>query len=77
MSNGKVVLEVSLLHAGIEYVINAVRKYSWGRRPSRREQSTFRNVSGAFPAEFATSNQKHYPDLGSNTLSVGNFCARF
>ena len=24
-----------------------------------------------------TTNQKHYPDLGSNASSVWNFCARF
>ena len=26
---------------------------------------------------FASTNQKHYPDLGSDTSSVWNFCARF
>ena len=25
----------------------------------------------------ASTNQKHYPDLGSDALSVRNFCARF
>ena len=27
--------------------------------------------------EFASTNQKHYPNLGSETSSVSNFCARF
>ena len=27
--------------------------------------------------KFASSNQKHYPDLGCDTLSVWNFCAHF
>ena len=27
--------------------------------------------------KFASTNQKHYPDLGSDTSSVWNFCSRF
>ena len=27
--------------------------------------------------KFASSNAKHYPDLGSDTFSVWNFCSRF
>ena len=27
--------------------------------------------------EFASTNQKHYPNFGSETSSVSNFCARF
>ena len=27
--------------------------------------------------KFDSTNQKHYPDLGSDTSSVWNFCARF
>ena len=27
--------------------------------------------------KFASTNRKHYPDLGSDALSVRNFCARF
>ena len=27
--------------------------------------------------KFASTNQKHYPDLGSDTSSVWNFCRRF
>ena len=27
--------------------------------------------------KFASTNQKHYPDLGSDASSVWNFCARF
>ena len=28
-------------------------------------------------AKLASTNQKHYPDLGSDASSVWNFCARF
>ena len=27
--------------------------------------------------KFTSANQKHYPDMGSNTSSVWNFCALF
>ena len=27
--------------------------------------------------KFVSTSQKHYPDLGSDTSSVWNFCARF
>ena len=29
------------------------------------------------PGKFASANQKHYPDLGSDTSSVWNSCPRF
>ena len=29
------------------------------------------------PGKFASANQKHYPDLESDTSSVWNYCARF
>ena len=34
-------------------------------------------VSAVIGWKIASTNQKHYPDLGSDTSSVWNFCARF
>ena len=43
----------------------------------RRATSLIRRVVLLIGWKFASTNQKHYPDLGSDTSSVWNFCARF
>ena len=53
---------------------------------SRRKQPTFGDATTGFPAKWCLgnehrnsilTNQKHYPDLGSDASSIWNFCARF
>ena len=41
------------------------------------DNSSGNNYSVKQISSRGTSNQKYYPDLGSNASSVWNFCARF
>ena len=53
--------------------------YWWPSFSSVRKQPTFRDTTTCFPVKWSKflANQRHYPDLGSVTSSISNFCAHF
>ena len=72
----------------LEKLENVVIGYSSSKCPgssSLRKQPTFGDATTGFPAKWRLRNKRrnsilmtrHYPDLGRDTSSVWNFCARF